>query len=81
MGKRTRKHGVAARDTYHRRGKLILTADGGMTRCLGPIEPEHTFRSPDRVMVRLCPRCRAMVEQMTRDHSPTGIRPKKEHSQ
>ncbi len=83
MSRRKRKakkprHGV--RNTYYRSGSLITTAPGGEIRCLGPIEPEHTFLSPDRVRVRYCPKCRARVAQISQDHSPNGIREHKDHS-
>ena len=33
-------------------------------RCLGPVEAEHKFLSPDPTKTRLCERCRRKVASM-----------------
>lgn len=33
-----------------------------MVRCLGDSDREHFFNSPDRVRIRICPKCKVRME-------------------
>jgi hypothetical protein len=59
------------------RPKAAEKAARKLVRCLGPAKKEHFFCSPDVSRVRVCSRCRQLVERdnLGQAHFPVRVSP------
>lgn len=53
--------------------KIHPPRDPGRVKCLGPLEPEHWFDSPDKIHIRICPQCKDHNRSIQRTYLPQSV--------